>query len=240
MSTKKEMFYEGKAKKMFATEQENEVIVYYKDDATAFNGQKKAQIDGKGVLNNQIASLIFEYLKSNGVPTHFISKLNDREQLVQRVKIIPLEVITRNFVAGSMAKRLGVEEGVHSPISIFEICYKDDALGDPLINDYHAVFLGAATFSELKEIYKLAGEINELLKKLFDKMNVNLIDFKLEFGKTSDGKIVLADEISPDTSRLWDKDTNKKLDKDRFRRDLGGFIEAYEDILGRLKKALGK
>lgn len=240
MSLKGEMLYEGKAKQVFSTEKPDEVIVRYKDDATAFNAQKKGQVERKGELNNEISTLIFEYLKEKGVPTHLIKKLNDREQLVKKVDIIPLEMVVRNYSAGSMAQRLGVEEGIKSPVTIFDICYKKDELGDPLINDHHAVFLGAATYDELDEMYELTDDINEHLIELFDKMNIILVDFKIELGKTADGKIVLADEISPDTCRLWDKDTMKKLDKDRFRRDLGEVTEAYEEIYSRLKTALGK
>lgn len=234
------MLYEGKAKQVFSTENPGEVIVRYKDDATAFNAQKKGQVARKGELNNEISTLIFEYLKGKGVPTHFIKKLNEREQLVKKVDIIPLEMVVRNYSAGSMAQRLGVEEGIKSPVTIFDICYKKDELGDPLINDHHAVFLGAATYDELDEMYELTDDINEFLIELFDKMNIILVDFKIEMGKTTDGHIVLADEISPDTCRLWDKDTMKKLDKDRFRRDLGEVTEAYEEIYARLKTALGK
>lgn len=237
---KGEMLYEGKAKQVFATDRPDEVIVRYKDDATAFNAQKKGQVDKKGELNNAISTMIFEYLVGKGIPTHFIKKLDDREQLVKKVDIIPLEMVVRNYSAGSMAQRLGVDEGIASPVTIFDICYKKDELGDPLINDHHAVFLGAATYDELREMYALTGKINELLKVLFDKMNIILVDFKIELGKTSDGKIVLADEISPDTCRLWDKDTMKKLDKDRFRRDLGEVTEAYEEIYSRLKNALNQ
>lgn len=240
MSQKKEMLYEGKAKQIYATENPEEVIVYFKDDATAFNAQKKGTVKLKGEMNNAITTLIYEYLQTKGINTHFIRKLNDREQLVKKVDIIPLEVVVRNYSAGSMAQRLGVEEGIKSPVTIFDICYKKDELGDPLINDYHAVFLGAATFEELKEMYALAGEVNEALKELFDRMNIILVDFKIELGKTADGKIVLADEISPDTCRLWDKDTLKKLDKDRFRRDLGDVTEAYVEIFERLKNILEK
>ena len=240
MDLKKEMLYEGKAKQIFSTENEEEVVVKFKDDATAFNAQKKGQVDKKGQLNNAITTLIFEYMNEKGIPTHFIRQIDEREQLVRKVQIIPLEMVVRNYVAGSMAKRLGVEEGTKSPLTIFDICYKDDALGDPLINDYHAIFLGAATREELDEMYALTSKINEILKELFDKMNIILVDFKIELGKTSDGKIILADEISPDTCRLWDKDTMKKLDKDRFRRDLGEVTEAYEEIYNRLKKVLNK
>jgi phosphoribosylaminoimidazole-succinocarboxamide synthase len=240
MSEKKEMLYEGKAKQVFATENPDEVVVRYKDDATAFNAQKRGQFDRKGELNNAISTLIFGYLIENGIPTHFIGKLNDREQLVKKVDIIPLEMVVRNYAAGSMAQRLGVEEGTKSPVTIFDICYKKDELGDPLINDHHAVFLGAATYEELDEMYELISDINEILIDLFDKMNIILVDFKIELGKTSDGEIILADEISPDTCRLWDKDTMKKLDKDRFRRDLGEVTEAYVEIYNRLKTVLAK
>ena len=240
MDLKKEMLYEGKAKQVFATDKVDEVVVRFKDDATAFNAQKRGQVDKKGQMNNAITTLIFEYLNDKGIPTHFIKQIDEREQLVKKVDIIPLEMVVRNYVAGSMAQRLGVEEGVKSPVTIFDICYKDDALGDPLINDYHAIFLGAATREELDEMYTLTGKINEILMDLFDKMNIILVDFKIELGKTMDGKIILADEISPDTCRLWDKDTMKKLDKDRFRRDLGEVTEAYEEIYHRLKKVLNK
>lgn len=235
---KAEMLYEGKAKQVFATADKNLVVVRYKDDATAFNNQKKGQVDLKGELNNAISTLIFEYLNSKGIDTHFIQKLNEREQLVKKIDIIPIEVIVRNYVAGSMAQRLGMEEGAKSPVTIFDICYKKDELGDPLINDHHAVCLGLATYDELKFMYQLTGEINLLLTDLFSKMNIILVDFKIELGKTSEGEIVLADEISPDTCRLWDKDTMKKLDKDRFRRDLGEVTEAYQEIYNRLKVAL--
>ena len=240
MDLKKEMLYEGKAKQVFATDKVDEVVVRFKDDATAFNAQKRGQVDKKGQMNNAITTLIFEYLNDKGIPTHFIKQIDEREQLVKKVDIIPLEMVVRNYVAGSMAQRLGVEEGLKSPVTIFDICYKDDALGDPLINDYHAIFLGAATREELDERYALTGKINEILIDLFDKMNIILVDFKIELGKTMDGKIILADEISPDTCRLWDKDTMKKLDKDRFRRDLGEVTEAYEEIYHRLKKVLNK
>lgn len=240
MDLKKEMLYEGKAKQVFATDKVDEVVVRFKDDATAFNAQKRGQVDKKGQMNNAITTLIFEYLNDKGIPTHFIKQIDEREQLVKKVDIIPLEMVVRNYVAGSMAQRLGVEEGVKSPVTIFDICYKDDALGDPLINDYHAIFLGAATREELDEMYTLTGKINEILIDLFDKMNIILVDFKIELGKGMDGRIILADEISPDTCRLWDKDTMKKLDKDRFRRDLGEVTEAYEEIYHRLKKVLNK
>lgn len=232
---KLEMMYEGKAKKIYATEKAEEVIVYYKDDATAFNGEKKGQIEDKGTLNNAITSMIFEMLNGNGIKTHFIEKLNEREQLCKKVEIVPLEVIVRNVAAGSMAKRLGLEEGFELKTTVFELSYKDDSLGDPLINDYHAVGIGATTFEELNKIYEITAKINELLKEFFIKQNIRLIDFKLEFGRYN-GEILLADEISPDTCRFWDATTGEKLDKDRFRRDLGNVKDAYVEILNRIQK----
>ena len=237
---KKDFIYEGKAKQVYSTEDPNLVIVYYKDDATAFNAQKRGTVADKGEMNNKISTLIFNYLIEKGITTHYIETLNEREQLVKKVDIIPLEMVVRNYVAGSMAQRLGLEEGAKSPVTIFDICYKKDDLGDPLINDHHAVLLGAATYEELKFMYELTDKINEALKELFLKANLILIDFKIEFGKDSEGNIILADEISPDTCRLWDKDTLKKLDKDRFRRDLGEVSEAYHEVYNRLLKALGK
>ncbi len=234
------MLYEGKAKQVFETDHPDQVIVRFKDDATAFNAQKRGSVDLKGEMNNAITTLIFEYLNEKGIATHFIKKIDEREQLVKKVKIIPLEMVVRNYSAGSMAQRLGVEEGIKSPNTIFDLCYKRDDLGDPLINDHHAVFLGAATYEELDEMYELTSDINDILIELFDKMNIILVDFKIEMGKDSTGKIILADEISPDTCRLWDKDTKMKLDKDRFRRDLGGVTEAYVEIYDRLKKILNK
>ena len=223
---KLEMLYEGKAKQIFRTDKDDEVIVYYKDDATAFNGEKKGQIHDKGVMNNNITS----------IKTHFIKKLNDREQLCKKVEIVPLEVIVRNVAAGSMAKRLGLEEGTALKTTVFEFSYKDDSLGDPLINSYHAVAIGAATFEEIDIILEMTAKINNILKNAFAKENINLIDFKIEFGKTADGEIVLADEISPDTCRFWDATTGEKLDKDRFRRDLGNVEDAYIEILKRISK----
>jgi phosphoribosylaminoimidazole-succinocarboxamide synthase len=237
---KKDFIYEGKAKQVYSTEDPNLVIVYYKDDATAFNAQKRGTVADKGEMNNKISTLIFNYLIEKGIATHYIETLNDREQLVKKVDIIPLEMVVRNYVAGSMAQRLGLEEGAKSPVTIFDICYKKDELGDPLINDHHAVLLGAATYEELKFLYELTDKINEALKELFLKANLILVDFKIEFGKDSEGNIILADEISPDTCRLWDKDTLKKLDKDRFRRDLGEVSEAYHEVYNRLLTALGK
>ena len=231
---KKEMLYEGKAKKVYSTDNADEIIVYYKDDATAFNGEKKGSIKDKGVMNNEITTLLFKMLEKNGVKTHFIEKLSDREQLCQKVTIFPLEVIVRNLIAGSMAKRLGIEEGTVPPNTIFEICYKNDEYGDPLINDHHAVALKLATYDELKHIYEVTSKVNNLLKEALDKIGITLVDFKVEFGKNSKGEILLADEITPDTCRFWDKATGKKLDKDRFRRDLGSIEEAYIEVLNSL------
>ena len=230
---KLEMLYEGKAKKIYSTIKEDQVIVYYKDDATAFNGEKKGQIEDKGCLNNSITSKLFELLESKGIKTHYLEKLNEREQLCRKVEIVPVEVIVRNVAAGSMAKRLGIEEGRELNTTIFEICYKNDELGDPLINDYHAVAIGLTTFEELKEIYSVTKKINDILKEFFLKQNIRLIDFKLEFGRYK-GEILLADEISPDTCRFWDAATNEKLDKDRFRRDMGNVKDAYVEILNRI------
>lgn len=229
-----EMLYEGKAKKIYATDKEDMVIVHYKDDATAFNGEKKAEIENKGILNNEITSLIFEMLNKEGVKTHFVEKINERDQLCKKVEIVPLEVIVRNVAAGSMAKRLGLEEGYELKTTVFELSYKDDSLGDPLINDYHAVGIGATTFEELNEIYEITAKVNDILKEAFKKQNINLIDFKLEFGRC-DGKILLADEISPDTCRFWDATTGEKMDKDRFRRDMGNVINGYKEVLSRLR-----
>ncbi len=234
---KMDMLYEGKAKKIYGTDNKEEVIVYYKDDATAFNGVKKASIEDKGVLNNSITAMLFELLEKEGVKTHFIKKLNDREQLCKKVDIVPLEVIVRNIAAGSMAKRLGLEEGKKLQTTVFEISYKNDDLNDPLMNDYHAVAMGITTFEELKTIYNIAKIVNDTLKTFFLKQGITLVDFKIEFGKTSDGEILLADEISPDTCRLWDAKTGEKLDKDRFRRDMGNVKEAYIEILDRINNS---
>ncbi len=231
---KKEQLYEGKAKKVFATEDPEKVIVSYKDDATAFNGLKKGQIAGKGVINNVMSNHMFQMLEQQGVPTHFVEQLSERETVVKKVSIVPLEVIIRNISAGSFAKRYGVEEGIVFDAPTIEFSYKNDDLGDPLLNSYHALALKLATAEEIETIKSMAFKINEVMKAYFDKLNVILVDFKLEFGKTADGTIVLADEISPDTCRLWDKDTKEKLDKDRFRRDLGGVEEAYQEIMRRL------
>lgn len=231
---KKEQLYEGKAKKVFATEDANLYIVDYKDDATAFNGQKKGQIAGKGAINNVMSNHMFQILEKQGVPTHFVEQLSERETVVKKVTIVPLEVIIRNISAGSFAKRYGVEEGIVFANPTIEFSYKNDDLGDPLINDSHALALNLATQEEIDQIKAMAFKVNEVMKEYFDHLNVTLVDFKLEFGKTPDGKIILADEISPDTCRLWDKTTGEKLDKDRFRRDLGGVEEAYEEIMRRV------
>lgn len=232
---KKDLLYTGKAKAVYATEDANLVIIHYNDDATAGNGAKHDVISGKGILNNKISTLIFKILKDAGIPSHHRQILNEREQLCEKVSIIPLEVITRNVLAGSTAKHIGVAEGTVPPNTIVELCYKNDELGDPLINDDHAVALNAASYEELEIIYDWTDKINQILVALFAACGVRLIDFKLEFGKNAAGEIVLADEISPDTCRLWDINSNEKLDKDRFRRDLGGLREAYEDILSRLQ-----
>ena len=233
---KQEMMYEGKAKQVYASEDPNLVIIHYKDDATAFNGLKKASISNKGVLNNKITTILFQQLNQRGIRTHWVETLNDRDQLCRKVSIVPLEVIVRNVVAGSMAKKFGIEEGTVLKEPVFEICYKNDELGDPMINDTHAVGLGFATRDELDQIYAITSQVNEALKEIFDQINIRLIDFKLEFGKDSEGQILLADEISPDTCRFWEKGTDKKLAKDRFRRELGDVIGAYEEIYGRLSQ----
>ena len=229
--------YEGKAKKVYSTNDPNYVIVSYKDDATALDGLKKGTITGKGVINNKMSNYLCSILEEKGIPTHFVEELNDRETLVKKVSIVPLEVIIRNISAGSFAKRFGVEEGIVFDEPTIEFSYKNDELGDPLMNAYHAIALKAATREEIETIKSMAFKVNEVMKQYFDSLNVILVDFKLEFGKTADGKIVLADEISPDTCRLWDKTTKEKLDKDRFRRDLGGVEEAYQEIM---KRVMGK
>lgn len=231
------LLYEGKAKQLFECENKDEIYVHYKNSATAFNGVKKEEFEHKGIFNNTITSLIFEYLEKEGVETHFIKKINETDQLCKNVTIIPLEVIVRNIVAGSMAKKYGIEEGKKLAKPVFELSYKNDDLNDPLINDDHAVALEIVTEEELVNICEQALKINSLLQKLYLKANLVLVDFKIEFGKDKNGKIILADEISPDTCRLWDKDTNEKLDKDRFRRDLGSVMEAYEEVLRRLEDA---
>lgn len=230
-----EKIYEGKAKILFTTENKNHLIQYFKDDATAFNAQKKAVIEGKGILNNIISEHIMLELAKTGIATHFIKRIDEREQLIEKVKIIPLEVIIRNIAAGSMAKRLNIKEGSALLAPIFEICYKDDALGDPLINDDHAInVLQVTTAAQLAYIKETSLKINEILKKIFAAINIKLVDFKIEFGINNEGKIILADEISPDGCRLWDASTEEKLDKDRFRRDIGGLVEAYKDVASRM------
>ncbi|MCC0627607.1 phosphoribosylaminoimidazolesuccinocarboxamide synthase [Clostridioides sp. ES-S-0054-01] len=228
------LLYEGKAKQVYSTDNENEYVVYYKDDATAFNGEKKAEISSKGILNNKISTIIFEMLKENNINTHFIKSLSDREMLVKKVEILPLEVIVRNIAAGSICKRVGLEEGVVFDEPIFEISYKNDDYGDPMLNDDYAVAMKLATREELKFLREETLKINELLKAFFLKLNLKLVDFKIEFGKDSEGNIILADEVSPDTCRLWDVNTNEKLDKDRFRRDLGDLVEGYTEVLSRM------
>lgn len=231
---KREKLYEGKAKKIFSTDDDNLLIVVYKDDATAFNGLKKGTINGKGVINNKMSNLLMQLLEKNGIPTHFVKELNERETLVKKVLIVPLEVIVRNIAAGSFSKRYGVEEGFIFEGPTIEFSYKNDKLGDPLVNEHHAVALKLAKKEEIETIKKYAFTINELLKAFWSECGITLADFKLEFGKLSDGTIVLADEISPDTCRFWDSRTGEKFDKDRFRRDLGGVEDAYREIMKRL------
>lgn len=233
MTEKRELLYEGKAKKVYSTEDPEACIIAYKDDATAFNGLKKGSIHGKGVVNNRMSNLLFAMLEENGVKTHFLTELSPRETLVKRVEIVPLEAIVRNVAAGSFAKRYGVDEGLSLACPTLEYCLKNDLLGDPLINDYHILALQVATPGELEIISAMAFQVNTLLKAYFRGINLELIDFKLEFGRYK-GEIVLADEISPDTCRLWDLQTHEKLDKDRFRRDLGGVEEAYQEVMKRL------
>ena len=230
---KKEQLYEGKAKKVYATNNPDYVIVDYKDDATAFNGEKKGTIAGKGVINNRMTNFMFKMLEKEGVPTHLVEEISDRETIVKKVSIVPLEVIIRNVAAGSFSKRMGVEEGKQLLCPILEYSYKNDNLGDPFINDYYALALGIATKEDLDTIAKYAFKVNEFMVKFFKGLNIDLIDFKIEFGRFH-GQILLADEISPDTCRFWDSTTHEKLDKDRFRRDMGGVEEAYQEIMKRL------
>lgn len=234
---KREMLYEGKAKKVFSTDDERYYLVYYKDDATAFNGEKKGQILDKGIVNNKLSAMLFKEMEKEGIPTHFVELLDEREMLVKRLKMIPLEAVVRNVAAGSLAKRVGVEEGYSLSQPVVELYYKDDALGDPIVNESHIAAMGWASQSEVDEIKRLGLKVNEVLKRILTKAGIKLIDFKLEFGIV-DGKIVLGDEISPDTCRFWDADTNEKLDKDRFRRDLGKVEEAYLEVYGRIKEVL--
>ena len=233
-----EQLYEGKAKKVFKTDDESLYLIRYKDDATAFNGVKKGSITDKGVMNNEITTLLFNELGKAGIKHHLVEKLNDREQLVKVVKIVPLEVIVRNVAAGSFAKRYGVEEGTPLRQPTLEFCYKNDALNDPMLNESHIIALGIATEEDLAVIKAQTMKINEILQNIFQKCNLILVDFKIEFGWTTDGEIILADEISPDCCRLWDATTNEKMDKDRFRRDLGNVEEAYQTVLSRLRRVL--
>jgi len=230
--------YEGKAKKVFETDDPELLIVSYKDDATAFNGLKKGTIQGKGVINNKMSNALMRMLEGKGIPTHFVQELSDRDTLVRRVTIVPLEVIVRNISAGSFAKHYGVEEGIVFDAPTLEFSYKNDALGDPLLNEYHALALKLATKEEIDTIRDYSFRVNEALKEFWLSCGVTLVDFKLEFGRLADGTIVLADEISPDTCRLWDSKTHEKLDKDRFRRDLGGVEEAYQEIMARMEKQI--
>lgn len=231
---KKEQLYEGKAKKVYATNDPDLVIVDYKDDATAFNGEKKGTISGKGVVNNKMTNFMFKMLEKEGVPTHLVEEISDRETIVKKVSIVPLEVIVRNVAAGSFSKKLGIEEGTPLKQPTLEFSYKNDDLGDPFINDYYALGLGLATQEEIDTITRYAFMVNSFMLGFFKKLNIDLIDFKIEFGRTSDGTVILADEISPDTCRFWDSTTHEKLDKDRFRRDMGGVEEAYQEIMKRL------
>jgi len=232
---KLEKNYEGKAKQLFTTSDENLLIQFFKDSATAFNGEKKEIIDGKGILNNVISEYLMHEIATAGIPTHFVKRLNEREQLIKKVTIIPLEVIIRNIAAGSMAKRLGIAEGLELSAPVFEICFKDDGLGDPLINDDHAInVLKIVTKKQLEEIKNITARINEIMCKIFINIGIRLVDFKIEFGFDAQGSIILADEISPDSCRLWDQSTSEKLDKDRFRRNLGGLVEAYKEVASRL------
>lgn len=230
---KLEMLYEGKAKKVYKTDDETLFIVDYKDDATAFNGIKKGTIVGKGIINNKMSNLVFQYLEKSGIQTHFVEQLSDRETVVKKVEIVPLEVIVRNVAAGSFSKKYGVEEGTALNNPILEFSYKNDALGDPMINDSQILAIGIAKKEELQTISEMVLKINELMKQYFKEIGIKLIDFKVEFGRC-EGKIILADEISPDTCRLWDLQTNEKLDKDRFRRDLGNVEEAYQEVWKRI------
>ena len=231
---KLKQIYEGKAKKVYGTDDPELYIVDYKDDATAFNGLKKGTIAGKGVINNRMSNLLMQMLEKNGVKTDYVEELNDRETVLKKVEIVPLEVIVRNKAAGSLSKRLGLEEGTPMRVPVLEFCYKNDDLGDPMVNNYHILAAGFATQEEIDKISSMALKVNELMLEFFKSIGVDLIDFKIEFGKTSDGEIILADEISPDTCRFWDINTHEKLDKDRFRRDMGGVEEAYAEMMKRI------
>lgn len=232
---KTEQLYEGKAKKVYKTDDERYYIVDYKDDATAFDGKKKGTIVGKGVINNKITNMLMQMLETKGIPTHFVKELSDRETLVKKVRILPLEVLVRNTVAGSLAKRLGLPEGTKLKQTVLEYCYKNDALGDPMINEYHILAMDFASPEQLRQVADYSLQINEILKEYFKQLNIDLIDFKLEFGVTPEGVLVLADEISPDTCRFWDSTTGEKLDKDRFRRDLGNVEGAYQEMMKRIQ-----
>lgn len=231
---KREQLYEGKAKKVYETDEQELLIVSYKDDATAFNGLKKGTIQGKGAINNRMTNHLMRLLEKEGIPTHYVKELNDTETLVKRVSIVPLEVIVRNIAAGSLSKRLGLPEGTPMKATVLEYCYKDDALGDPMVNEYHIRAMGWASDEEMRTIADCAQRVNDFLRQHLKALQVDLIDFKLEFGRLADGAIVLADEISPDTCRFWDSRTHEKLDKDRFRRDLGGVEDAYQEMMRRL------
>ncbi len=230
---KGELLYEGKAKKVYATDEPKYLIVDYKDDATAFNGEKKGTIAEKGIINNRVSNHMFQVLESKGITTHFVKEISDRETIVKKVEIVPIEVIVRNIAAGSLAKRLGLEEGTKLKTTVLEFCYKNDELGDPMINEYHALTLSLATTEEMEAMSKISFKVNEIMTDYFKDINIELIDFKLEFGRF-EGEIILADEISPDTCRFWDSTTHEKLDKDRFRRDMGGVEDAYKEIMKRL------
>jgi phosphoribosylaminoimidazole-succinocarboxamide synthase len=234
---KKTMLYEGKAKKVYDTDDKNCYWVEYKDDATAFNGIKKGTITDKGIINNKMSAMMFQYLEKNGVNTHFVQQVNDREQIVRRLAMIPLEIVVRNIVAGSLSKRVGKDEGYVLASPVFELYYKDDSLGDPMVNETHAVALGWATLEQINAMKEIALRVNELMTKVVAQAGIDLVDYKLEFG-VYNGKVMLGDEISPDTCRFWDKDTQEKLDKDRFRRDLGKVEEAYEEVYSRIKEAV--
>lgn len=231
--TKQQLLYEGKAKKVYATENPDCLIVDYKDDATAFNGEKKGTIVDKGIINNRVSNHMFKILEQNGIATHFVEEISERETIVKKVEIVPIELIVRNIAAGSLSKRLGLDEGTKLKNTVIEYCYKNDDLGDPMINEYHALTLSLATLDEMSKMSAMALKINEIMANYFKDLNIELIDFKLEFGRYK-GEIILADEISPDTCRFWDSTTGEKLDKDRFRRDLGGVEDAYKEVLKRL------
>ena len=235
-----ELLYEGKSKLIFKSDKEERIIIQFKDDATAFYNIKRAKIENKGKMNCAISSMLLGYLNENGVSTHFVERIDENKQLCRVVEHIPIEVIVRNVIAGSMAKRLGIEEGVVPENTIFDICLRGEELGDPLVNDHHAVALGIATYEELAKIYEISAKVNLLLSELFTKAGITLVDFKIEFGRTESGELVLADELTPDTCRLWDMATGERMDKDRFRRDLGRVRETYEEVARRIHNALNK